>query len=281
MTILSHTYYSTFKWRTGICVSLVILTLALMQDVLHAGFKGYTFYLSESLLFNSFWLMFLPLIYLQAKCSKFTSTRYKKNILLAIVLPAALFSLAQLLLYPFVVFVLSFVFFNHTFSLEQTLQFSLSQYLQVTIIIYSLAALVKYLLPKKPGLTLTKQTALPVYLDYLNYTSGTKTSRIPVANIICIRSQRPYIAIFTADKKILIPGTLASIIQNMDPASFIRVHRSAIIHLQKVESFKSRLNGDYDIAMQNNIMVRLSRNFSIAFKDAISQSSLQHKNSSG
>lgn len=100
MTILSHTYYSTFKWRTGICVSLVILTLALMQDVLHASFKGYTFYLSESLLFNSFWLMFLPLIYLQAKCSKFTSTRYKKNILLAIVLPAALFSLAQLLLYP-------------------------------------------------------------------------------------------------------------------------------------------------------------------------------------
>ena len=281
MNVLSHTYYSTFKWRMGLFVSLVILMLALVQDLLHAGFKGYTFYLSESLLFNSFWLMFLPLMYLQAKCNSVLNARYKKNILVAIVLSAALFSLAQFLLYPLIVFSLSFVFFNNTFSLEQTLQFSLSQYLHITIIIYSLAALVKYLQPKKPGLTLTKQTSLPVYLDYLNYTSGIKTNRIAVDNIICIRSQPPYIAIFTTDNKILIPGTLTSIIKTLDPSSFIRVHRSGIIRIQKVESFKSRLNGDYDITMQNNMMVRLSRNFSSNFKAAMSSTSLQHKNSSG
>lgn len=272
--------YQTSKWQNGLKVSFAVIFLALVQDVLHAYFKGYHFYFSESLLFNTFWLLFLPLLFLQKEYISFLRARFPNNKVLTMALPIVMFSAIQLLVYPLIVFILSFFLFNHTFSIEQTLQFTLSQYLYITIIIYGVAGLVNDYQPVKNDTAEKKQATQPTYLQNLHYTSGTKTSMIAVEEIHYFHSQSPYIAVFTADKKILIPGTLTSLLKNLDPGSFIRVHKSAIVQVNKIESFNSRLNGDYDIIMQNNMTVRLSRNFSSHFKEAVSKSSVQHKKSS-
>jgi DNA-binding LytR/AlgR family response regulator len=72
----------------------------------------------------------------------------------------------------------------------------------------------------------------------------------------------------TADKKHFHSATLKSLVAQLPPATFIRVHKSAIVNMAFVKSLQSRGNGDYDITMQNNSIVRLSRNYAAAFKQS-------------
>ena len=48
--------------------------------------------------------------------------------------------------------------------------------------------------------------------------------------------------------------------------AFVQIHKSLIVNLAHVESYKSRLNGDYDITMSNGTSLRLSRTYARAFK---------------
>lgn len=53
----------------------------------------------------------------------------------------------------------------------------------------------------------------------------------------------------------------------LDTRTFVRVHKSTIVNLEKVSSFKSRLNGDYDLLLKNGTIVRLSRTYAANFKN--------------
>jgi len=50
---------------------------------------------------------------------------------------------------------------------------------------------------------------------------------------------------------------------------FVKIHRSCIVNMDKVISYKSRLNGDYDVSLSGDIQVRLSRNYAKEFKEVI------------
>ncbi len=67
--------------------------------------------------------------------------------------------------------------------------------------------------------------------------------------------------IHTDDKEYIHGGSLKAILKKLDPDQFQRVHRSTIINIQSVKELKSRLNGDYDILMQDETVLRLSRNY--------------------
>ncbi|WP_250629758.1 LytTR family DNA-binding domain-containing protein [Aureibaculum algae] len=54
--------------------------------------------------------------------------------------------------------------------------------------------------------------------------------------------------------------------KQLDNKAFIRVHKSTIVNFNKVASFKSRLNGDYDIFLKNGVKLRLSRTYVANFK---------------
>ncbi len=96
--------------------------------------------------------------------------------------------------------------------------------------------------------------------------NGKDSTIARVENIIQITSATPYIFIHLENKKYLHSETLKSIYGQMDDNVFIRVHKSTIINITKVNSFKSRLNGDYDLQLMNGDTVRLSRTYSTNFK---------------
>jgi DNA-binding LytR/AlgR family response regulator len=87
-----------------------------------------------------------------------------------------------------------------------------------------------------------------------------------VDTIRYITANPPYINIHTDQQKFLHTGSLRSIATVVDPSIFVRVHRSTIVNILQVESYVTRLNGDYDLLMKNKIKLRLSRNYAAAFK---------------
>ncbi|HRN79082.1 MAG TPA: LytTR family DNA-binding domain-containing protein [Ferruginibacter sp.] len=98
-------------------------------------------------------------------------------------------------------------------------------------------------------------------------TEGSK--RIPVLTneILYISASSPYVQLHINERKYLYKESLKSLMPQLDPNTFVRVHKSYIVNIRSVQSFQSRLNGDYDINLINGTQIRLSRSYSKAFKD--------------
>ena len=60
--------------------------------------------------------------------------------------------------------------------------------------------------------------------------------------------------------------TLKSLSEKLDNRLFVRIHKSEIVNLSKVQSYQSRQNGDYDVTISDSSVLRISRNFAKDFK---------------
>ena len=101
--------------------------------------------------------------------------------------------------------------------------------------------------------------------QYLIVNSGKLSTKINLAEIIYIKSATPYIMIYLANKNYIHSDTLKSIMTRLDQR-FFRIHKSCIVNIEHVITFTSRLNGDYDLTLQNGVELRLSRHYAEAFK---------------
>lgn len=70
--------------------------------------------------------------------------------------------------------------------------------------------------------------------------SGYDFHKLKMHNITHIESDNEYVVFYTRDKKIMSHQTLKSLDNTLDPAVFMRVHRSYIVNKSKVTSLKGR-----------------------------------------
>jgi two-component system, LytTR family, response regulator len=251
----------------AITALLCIVAITLLQDFLHARFNQYTFYFSESVLFKSFWVLFFPLAWLQLALAK----KYRRMSPLLVILSTAV----HFMLFALLVAVLSTVFLGHTFAVWQTIRFSFSEDLLTCLLVYSAIAILSWYSNRQ---VLPVQDAAPVQnspVERIVIGAGRNNISIATSEIILISAANDYIAIQTASKKYLHTETLKSIQAKLDAHRFLRIHKSAIINLDNVVSYRSRLNGDYDILLSNQQETRLSRNYAPAFK-AMMEKQTQH-----
>lgn len=96
---------------------------------------------------------------------------------------------------------------------------------------------------------------------------------IDTKEILYFSANSPYINIHHQTKKYLYTGTLRNMENRLDTSTFIRIHRSYIINLSKVDLYTSRQNGDYDLKLSDGTELRVSRNYAAAFKTALDKHS--------
>ncbi|MDB4905412.1 MAG: LytT family two-component response regulator [Gemmatimonadetes bacterium] len=82
---------------------------------------------------------------------------------------------------------------------------------------------------------------------------------VPVSEIDYIVASGPYAEIFTAGKRHLIRETMQSLEDRLDPAKFMRVHRSVIVRLELVEGLRRGAGGDGEVLLRGGISLRASR----------------------
>jgi two-component system LytT family response regulator len=68
-----------------------------------------------------------------------------------------------------------------------------------------------------------------------------------------------YVSLHTGGKSYLLRQTMAEIERQLDPVKFVRVHRSAIVNLERVEEMHPLFRGDCVLVLRDGTRVRLSR----------------------
>ncbi|RIW18391.1 LytTR family transcriptional regulator [Algoriphagus lacus] len=254
-----------FKFRNAVIkpafkfsVALVLIVLAtIFQDYLHARYQSYSFFFSESLLFNLHWILILPvalLVRMAFRRSKILSSLGSKWA--SRVLFVLMATVVHLFFFAFLVFSVSGLFYDHTFGFWENVVYSVSNDLYKFLLIYAGVSLIP-----NPFTTISQNPTVLDRVDFLIFQIGKKTEKIQIDAILYIYSATPYVEFFTADKKYLQQGSLKSYSEKLDPSIFVRIHKSTLVNVRKVDSIHSRGNGDYDVLLSTGQQLRLSRNY--------------------
>lgn len=240
-----------------VIILAVLAAMGIVQDYLEASFHQYSFYISESLLFKSFWLFFIPVAWLFTRFEYLLGQKWYLRLLTIVLL-----SLVHVMLFALTLFFMSAISLPHTYGFIWAVKKTIAEDFYKYIAFYGL--LVYW--------NSRNQTLAPApvskteYENILLIANGKKNIAVPVSEITCIVSDSPYIAVYTEHEKHLYNSSLKELMLKLDPEVFIKVHRSSIVNIRQVVSFKSRLNGDYDIELKNGKTIRMSRSFSKDFR---------------
>lgn len=258
----------SLQYRKFALLSIILTTcfaLGIILDIVESKIQHSSFYLSESVLFSFAWWLFLPLLFGQFVLVDLSKTKisYTLFVLIPIVI--------HLLAYPAVVWMISKLFFDHTFSYWQTFNYGLTEYFFILLIAYSVPFILyspfksKFHLKQKDSDTL-EQSKQNEPITTLVVSDYNKRTTINTNDILFLSANPPYINIHHKTKLYLHNETLKAMLSKLDQRLFVRVHKSTIVNVKMVQFYKSRLNGDYDLTIIDGTELRLSRIYAPLFK---------------
>lgn len=244
-------------------IFLLIASLTIFQDFLESKRSGFAFYLHESILFKTVWLLFIPILLVLSGIIKNKPINSVRKIFISI--SSAL--LAHLFILPIVAALLSALFYEGRYDFFKFFSYTLANDLYKIVTIYSIFVLgYRYF----SNQTIIAPAIGKSSLETLIINNGKDNVVLKVSDIIHITAASPYLSIHLSNKDYLYLDTLKSICEKLDPEIFVRIHKSTVVNISKVLSFKSRLNGDYDLKLIDGISVRLSRTYAADFKKQFS-----------
>ncbi|MEJ6473655.1 LytTR family DNA-binding domain-containing protein [Pseudoalteromonas piscicida] len=92
---------------------------------------------------------------------------------------------------------------------------------------------------------------------------------VKVEEVEWLQSSGNYVNLHVNGRIYPLRSTLASLCQRLDPAGFVRIHRSFAINVSKVVSITPLASGDSEIALQSGKVLTLSRTYKAQFKDQL------------
>jgi two-component system LytT family response regulator len=64
-----------------------------------------------------------------------------------------------------------------------------------------------------------------------------------------IEASANYIRFHARGRDFLMRGTLSTLVNSLDPARFARIHRSAVVNLERVQEIRREWHGDYEVVL--------------------------------
>jgi two-component system LytT family response regulator len=233
-----------------------VIILAIVQDYLYSRLQNTGFYLEESLLYNSFWLFFLPFSLVLKKVVKYLFNKPKVLLLTVSLGIGAACSILHILLFACLFMFVSKLVFTPSHRFFTIFNSALSNQFYIAFLFYTLL----------PGVILVfrdrkKEKLILKYPESISIKFGKKIKSISVSDIQLITTDKPYSAIYVGEDKMLLDKSLKELEKELNPDVFIRVHRSTIVNLTFIKEMNSRSNGDYDGILLNGESVRFSRHY--------------------
>jgi two-component system LytT family response regulator len=105
------------------------------------------------------------------------------------------------------------------------------------------------------------------YLERIPVTSGGETRVVPTSQIDYITASGPYARLHVGAQRYVIREAMQVLEESLDPARFLRIHRSAIVRMDLVESLRRGAGGEYRVQLRNGVRLRVSR----SRRDALEQ----------
>ena len=92
--------------------------------------------------------------------------------------------------------------------------------------------------------------------------TGAKLFFVRAADVDWIAGEGNYARLYTQGRSHLVRETLKSVESRLDPRQFVRVHRSAIINVDRVASLGPHAHGEYVVIMKDGSKLKTSRTYS-------------------
>jgi two-component system, LytTR family, response regulator len=96
-----------------------------------------------------------------------------------------------------------------------------------------------------------------------------RTTLLDVGAIDWIEAVGSSVRIHAGPSRSMLRTTLAELEASLDPARFFRIHRSAIVNLDRVKHFEHWSHGDYLVVLANGTELRLSRSRKPALEELL------------
>jgi len=120
---------------------------------------------------------------------------------------------------------------------------------------------VRRLLAQVPGRPATTQQILIKDTDKAFFLSVDDIQRISAAG--------NYIEVHARGKVHLVRDTLTTFIAQLDPAEFLRVHRSHVVRINFISEMRPLFHGDYELVLKDGQALSLSRRYKALLPPAI------------
>ncbi len=112
----------------------------------------------------------------------------------------------------------------------------------------------------KPATTVaTRAESRAAYLERIPVESRGKVRFIPIPEIDYILASGPYAELVVGDRKHLIREAMQNLENQLDPMRFLRIHRSAIVQLDRVDALLKSPSGDWDVQLKNGVKLKVAR----------------------
>ena len=82
---------------------------------------------------------------------------------------------------------------------------------------------------------------------------------VPVKQVDYIVASGPYAELYAGDKRYVIRERCRRWRGRLDPSRFFRIHRSAIVRLDLVETLLRNPGGDYAVQLRGGVKLKVSR----------------------
>lgn len=107
------------------------------------------------------------------------------------------------------------------------------------------------------------------YLERLVIKTGGRIYFLETNEIDWIEAEGNYVSVHTGKKSHLLRETISSLESQLDPKKFVRIHRSSIVRLDRIQELQPWFHGEYRIILQDGTQLTLSRNHRDKLQEAL------------
>jgi two-component system LytT family response regulator len=106
-----------------------------------------------------------------------------------------------------------------------------------------------------------ERTGENIRRDRLVIKSSGRIYFIRIQDIDWCEASGNYVRLHIGEQTHLVRGTMSHLESQLDPAQFVRIHRSAIVNVERIQELRSSFNGEYLITLNDKTRLTLSRGY--------------------
>lgn len=100
----------------------------------------------------------------------------------------------------------------------------------------------------------------PKYLERITVEMRGQLRVVPVSRVDYVSASGPYAELHVGDRTFAVRERMQTLEEQLDPDVFFRIHRSAIVRLDRIDTLLRASGGDYAVRLRDGTELSLSRN---------------------
>src|SRR6202050_5157506 len=101
-------------------------------------------------------------------------------------------------------------------------------------------------------------------IDRLPVKCNGKVVAVRIADIDWIEADHDYVLLHVGDKSWILRETIASVEMRLTLSGLVRIHRSALVNVDRVRELRPRSKGEFDVVLLDGRQLKMTRNYRAA-----------------